>query len=238
MEDTQAKKFVGQVVRDKNDKSIVVNVVWSQRHRIYKKARRRITHLVAHDEHNRAKVGDRVLIEASRPRSATKHWRLLEILEEATAEATTAEARPRQRQPRQIGRQKLQRRQQTQETAVIQRETRLKVADNSGAQEVLCINIKGGNRKYAGVGDIITCAVKNAQPGGAVQTHAVVSAVIIRTKKAFRRADGSYIRFDDNACVILGQDKEPRGTRIFGPVARELREREFMRITSLAPEVL
>ena len=124
---------------------------------------------------------------------------------------------------------------------MIQRETRLKVADNSGAKEVLCINIVGsGQRKYAGLGDTITCTVKNAQPGGTIKMHSVVRAVIVRIKKEHLRKDGSYIRFDDNACVILeGKDNNNMaGTRIFGPVARELREREFTRIVSLAPEVL
>ncbi len=122
---------------------------------------------------------------------------------------------------------------------MIQRESRLKVADNSGAREVLCINIVGGSaRKSATLGDVITCTVKDALPGGAVRMHQVVKAVIVRTAKEIRRRDGSYIRFDDNACVVLGDDNNPRGTRIFGPVARELRDREFMRIISLAPEVL
>ncbi|MEK9675350.1 MAG: 50S ribosomal protein L14 [Chloroflexota bacterium] len=122
---------------------------------------------------------------------------------------------------------------------MIQRETRLKVADNSGAREVLCINIVGGSaRRYASVGDVITCAVKDAQPGGTVRMHQVVKAVVVRTAKEVRRPDGSYIRFDDNACVIIGDDENPRGTRIFGPVARELRNKQFMRIVSLAPEVL
>ncbi len=122
---------------------------------------------------------------------------------------------------------------------MIQRESRLKVADNSGAKEVLCINIVGGgSRKSASLGDIITCSVKDALPGGTVRMHQVVKAVIVRTSKEIRRRDGSYIRFDDNACVVLGDDNNPRGTRIFGPVARELRDREFMRIISLAPEVL
>ncbi len=122
---------------------------------------------------------------------------------------------------------------------MIQRETRLKVADNSGAKEVLCININGNSHtKFASIGDVITCAVKDAQPGGAVKMHQVVNAVIVRTKKELRRNDGSYIRFDENACVIIGEDNNPRGTRIFGPVARELRDKEFMRVVSLAPEVL
>lgn len=122
---------------------------------------------------------------------------------------------------------------------MIQRESRLKVADNSGAREVLCINSTGSSsQRYSSLGDIITCAVKDAQPGGAVGMHEVVKAVIVRTAKEFRRPDGSYIKFDDNACVIIGDDNNPRGTRIFGPVARELREKEFNRIVSLAPEVL
>lgn len=122
---------------------------------------------------------------------------------------------------------------------MIQRETRLKVADNSGAREVLCINIVGGSaRRYASLGDVITCTVKDAQPGGTVKMHQVVKAVVVRTSKEVRRPDGSYIRFDDNACVIIGDDENPRGTRIFGPVARELRGKQFMRIVSLAPEVL
>ena len=122
---------------------------------------------------------------------------------------------------------------------MIQRETRLKVADNSGAREVLCINIIGGSaRRYASLGDVITCTVKDAQPGGTVKMHQVVQAVVVRTSKEVRRSDGSYIRFDDNACVIIGDDENPRGTRIFGPVARELRNKQFMRIVSLAPEGL
>ena len=122
---------------------------------------------------------------------------------------------------------------------MIQRATRLKVADNSGAREVLCINIVGGSaRRYASLGDVITCTVKDAQPGGTVKMHQVVKAVVVRTSKEVRRTDGSYIRFDDNACVIIGDDENPRGTRIFGPVARELRNKQFMRIVSLAPEVL
>ena len=120
-----------------------------------------------------------------------------------------------------------------------QRETRLKVADNSRARELLCINIIGGSaRRYASLGDVITCTVKDAQPGGTVKMHQVVQAVVVRTSKEVRRSDGSYIRFDDNACVIIGDDENPRGTRIFGPVARELRNKQFMRIVSLAPEVL
>jgi len=123
---------------------------------------------------------------------------------------------------------------------MIQQESRLKVADNSGAKEILCIKVLGGSkRRYAGVGDIITATVKQAAPQSAVKKGSVVRAVIVRTAKEISRTDGSYIRFDDNAAVILdAEGKGPRGTRIFGPVARELREKGFMRIVSLAPEVL
>jgi large subunit ribosomal protein L14 len=122
---------------------------------------------------------------------------------------------------------------------MIQQETRLKVADNTGAREVLCIRVLGGSsRRYAGVGDVIVGAVKEATPGGSVKKGEVVKAVVVRTRKESRRPDGTYIRFDDNACVIIDNNRQPRGTRIFGPVARELRDERFMRIVSLAPEVL
>jgi len=122
---------------------------------------------------------------------------------------------------------------------MIQPETRLKVADNSGAKEVLCIRVLGGtSRKYANIGDIIVCAVKDATPGGVVKKGDVVKAVVVRSKHGMRRADGSYLKFDQNAAVIIKDDKNPVGTRIFGPVARELRDRAFMKIVSLAPEVL
>ncbi|MBO5955956.1 MAG: 50S ribosomal protein L14 [Bacteroidales bacterium] len=122
---------------------------------------------------------------------------------------------------------------------MLQQESRLAVADNSGAREVLCIRVLGGTKKrYAGIGDVIVVTVKDATPGGNVKKGAVVKAVVVRTKKEIRRADGSYIRFDDNACVILNNAGEMMGTRIFGPVARELREKQYMKIVSLAPEVL
>ncbi len=122
---------------------------------------------------------------------------------------------------------------------MIQVETRLKVADNSGAKELLCIRVLGGtSRKYADIGDIIVCAVKEATPGGVVKKGDVVRAVVVRTKKGARRVDGSYVKFDQNAAVIIKEDKNPVGTRIFGPVARELRDKSFMKIVSLAPEVL
>ena len=122
---------------------------------------------------------------------------------------------------------------------MIQTESRLKIADNSGAKEVLCIKVLGGTkRRYASIGDVIVVSVKHAMPSGNVKKGAVAKAVVVRTKKEIRRVDGSYIRFDDNAAVILNDAGEMRGTRIFGPVARELREKEFMKIVSLAPEVL
>ncbi|HOQ16290.1 MAG TPA: 50S ribosomal protein L14 [Defluviitaleaceae bacterium] len=122
---------------------------------------------------------------------------------------------------------------------MIQQESRLKVADNTGAKELLCIRVLGGSKvRYANVGDIIVASVKDATPGGVVKKGDVVKAVVVRTVKGVRRPDGSYIKFDENAAVIIKEDKNPRGTRIFGPVARELREKKFMKILSLAPEVL
>jgi|TARA_B110001454_G_scaffold216756_1_gene240608 large subunit ribosomal protein L14 len=122
---------------------------------------------------------------------------------------------------------------------MIQQETRLKVADNSGAKEVLCIKVLGGTRKkYARLGDLIVVTVKKAIPGGVVKKGEVTKAVVVRTRKELRRKDGSYIRFDDNAAVLVNDQKEPQGTRVFGPVARELREKKFMKILSLAPEVI
>ena len=122
---------------------------------------------------------------------------------------------------------------------MIQTESRLKVADNSGAKELLCIRILGGTgRKYANVGDIIVCSVKDATPGGAVKKGDVVKAVIVRSATGVRRADGTHVKFDQNAAVIIAEDKTPKGTRIFGPVARELRDKGYMKIVSLAPEVL
>jgi large subunit ribosomal protein L14 len=122
---------------------------------------------------------------------------------------------------------------------MIQQESRLRVADNSGAREVLCIRVLGGSgRRYASLGDVIVGTVKDAIPGGTVKKGEVVKAVVVRTRKEVRRQDGTYIRFDDNACVLINDTQQPRGTRIFGPVGRELRDRRFMRIVSLAPEVL
>ena len=122
---------------------------------------------------------------------------------------------------------------------MIQQQSLMKVTDNTGAKELMCIRVLGGTgRRYAGIGDIVVCAVKKAAPGGVVKKGDVVKAVVVRTVKEIRRADGSYIKFDENAAVIIKEDKTPKGTRIFGPVARELREHDFTKIMSLAPEVL
>ena len=122
---------------------------------------------------------------------------------------------------------------------MVQPQTRLKVADNTGAKEIMCIRVLGGTgRRYANIGDVIVATVKKAAPGGQVKKGEVVKAVVVRTVKGLRRADGSTIKFDDNAAVIIKEDKNPRGTRIFGPVARELREKDYLKILSLAPEVL
>ena len=122
---------------------------------------------------------------------------------------------------------------------MIQQETFLKVADNTGAKEIKCIRVLGGSkRKFGNIGDVVVASVRKAQPGGTVKKGEVVKAVIVRSAKGVRRADGSYVRFDDNAAVLIKEDKNPRGTRIFGPVARELRDKDYMKILSLAPEVL
>ncbi|EOM74678.1 ribosomal protein L14 RplN [Rhodococcus rhodnii LMG 5362] len=128
---------------------------------------------------------------------------------------------------------------QVKEKSVIQQESRLRVADNTGAKEILCIRVLGGSsRRYAGIGDVIVATVKDAIPGGNIKKGEVVKAVIVRTAKERRRPDGSYIKFDENAAVLIKPDNDPRGTRIFGPVGRELRDKRFMKIVSLAPEVL
>ena len=122
---------------------------------------------------------------------------------------------------------------------MLQQQSMMKVADNTGAKEMMCIRVLGGTGiRYARIGDVVVCAVKKATPGGVVKKGDVVKAVVVRTKQPLRRADGSYIRFDENAAVIIKEDKNPRGTRIFGPIARELREKDYLKILSLAPEVL
>ena len=253
------KTKVGRVVSDKMDKTIVVSVERLARHRLYKRVIRLSTKFKAHDELNEARVGDTVLIEESRPLSATKRWRLVEVVarageqtpmselvseEEATSEAIHSAAHP--------GRHRARRAPTAADDAtpsasrrdrggpgVIQESTRLKVADNTGARTIECIRVMGRSQKRtAGVGDVIVASVKQAIPNAAVKKGDVVRAVIVRTAKEYGRPDGSYIRFDENAAVLINNQGNPRGTRIFGPVARELRDRNYMKIVSLAPEVL
>ena len=205
------KTMVGKVVSDKMDKTIVVAIEDRVQHPLYKKFLNRTYKLKAHDEKNEASIGDRVKVMETRPLSKDKRWRLVSIIEKA----------------KQGG------------FAVVQQESYLRVADNTGAKELKCIRVLGGStRRYGNIGDVIVASVRKAAPGGMVKKGEVVRAVIVRTKKGLRRQDGSYIRFDENAAVIIREDKNPRGTRIFGPVARELREKDYMKILSLAPEVL
>ena len=175
------KTVVGKVVSDKMDKTIVVAVEDSVKHKLYNKIVKRTVRFKAHDENNECGIGDRVKIMETRPLSKDKRWRL----------------------------------------------------------ELMCIRVLGGTRRrYANIGDVIVASVKKAAPGGVVKKGDVVKAVVVRSAKGVRREDGTYIRFDENAAVIIKEDKNPKGTRIFGPVARELRDKEYMKILYLAPEVL
>ena len=205
------KTRTGVVVSDKMDKTVVVAISTKVRHPLYGKMVNRTRKFKAHDEENQCGIGDTVRIMETRPISKDKRWRVVEIIEKAKKG----------------------------EVNMIQPQTRLKVADNSGAKEIMCIRVLGGSsRKFAGIGDVIVASVKTATPGGTVKKKDVVKAVVVRTVAETTRPDGSHIRFDDNAAVIINDDKQPRGTRIFGPVARELREKDYMKIVSLAPEVL
>ena len=213
-ENTRAfrKTRIGQVVSDKMDKTIVVAIEDSVRHPLYKKTMKRTYKLKAHDENNECGIGDTVEVMETRPLSKDKRWRLIRIIEKAKSGGRTT---------------------------MIQMESYLKVADNTGAKEIHCIRVLGGSkRKFGNIGDVIVASVRKAAPGGTVKKGEVVKAVIVRTKRGLRREDGTYVRFDENAAVIIKEDKNPRGTRIFGPVARELREKDFMKILSLAPEVI
>ena len=198
------------MVSSKGDKTITVRIDRVGRHRVYGKVVRESSTLHAHDERNEAGEGDVGARRRGPP--AVAHQALA--------------AGPGAGEGQVEGR-------------VIQAETRLKVADNTGARELLCIRVKGGSRRrYAGVGDVIVGTVKSATPQGAVKKGEVVQAVVVRTRRQLGRKDGTYIAFDENAAVLIDNANNPRGTRIFGPVARELRERNFMKIVSLAPEVL
>ena len=217
MERNLRKTRVGVVVSDKMDKTIVVAVKDSVQHPLYKKIMKRTVKFKAHDEKNECGVGDRVEIMETRPISADKRWRLVQIIEKAQS-ASSFERRF---------------------CLMVQMQSYLKVADNTGAKEIMCIRVLGGSRKrYAGIGDVIVASVKKAAPNGQVKKGDVVKAVVVRSKQGLRREDGSYIRFDENAAVIIRDDKNPRGTRIFGPVARELRDNGYLKIVSLAPESL
>src|ERR1700693_1507467 len=211
IERTSRKTRVGLVVSDKMMKTVVVSIERRVEHPVYGKMVRRTKKLKAHDEQNEAKTGDTVRIMETRPLSKDKRWRVVEIIERARKRRRT----------------------------VIQQESVVKVADNSGAKTALVIRVLGGTRRrYATLGDVVIVAVKNALPNGTVKKSDVARAVVVRTAKETRRKDGSYIRFDENAVVIINDAGEPRATRIFGPVARELREKKYMKIVSLAPEVL
>ena len=205
------KTRVGRVVSDKMDKTVVVAIEDRVAHPLYKKIVGRTYKLKAHDEENACGIGDRVKVMETRPLSKDKRWRVVEIIEKAKKGGAV----------------------------MIQQETFLKVADNTGAKEIKCIRVLGGSkRKFGNIGDVIVASVRKSTPGGTVKKGEVVKAVIVRSAKGVRRADGTYVRFDDNAAVLIKDDKNPRGTRIFGPVARELRDKDYMKILSLAPEVI
>ena len=196
-------------------KTITVAVERYVPHPVYGKYQRRTTQFLAHDENNESREGDTVAIEECRPLSRHKSWRLVKIV-----------------QPRRAGRIRGGR-------VMIQMRTLLNAADNSGARSLMCIKVLGGSkRRYATVGDVIKVSIRDAIPRGKVKKGEVYDAVVVRTKFGVRRADGSLIRFDGNAAVLLTNKLEPVGTRIFGPVTRELRTAQFMKIISLAPEVL
>ena len=214
MERNLRKTRVGKVTSDKMDKTITVSIEDHVKHPLYKKIVKRTYKLKAHDENNECRIGDTVKVMETKPISKDKRWRLVSIIE-----------REKKKKKRR--------------NIMIQQESRLRVADNTGAKELLTIRVMGGStRRYARIGDTIVASVKEATPGGVVKKGDVVKAVVVRTVKETRRKDGSYIRFDENAAVVINEDGTPKGTRIFGPVARELREKKFMKILSLAPEVL
>src|SRR4026207_84078 len=210
-ERTSRKTRVGMVVSDKMAKTVVVSIERRVQHPVYGKMVRRTKKLKAHDEQNEAKTGDTVRIMETRPLSKDKRWRVVEIVERAR------QGSPPMIHPGSMG----------------------TGADNTGPRTAQVIRVLGGTRRrYAGLGDIVIVAVKNALPNGTVKKSEVARGVVVRTAKETRRKDGSYIRFDENAVVIINDTGEPRATRIFGPVARELREKRYMKIVSLAPEVI
>ena len=215
----------GVVVSDKNTKTVVVQVERRYTHPLFKKTVRRSKKFHAHDEEETFKVGDIVFIEESRPISKNKRW---VVLKDSKADVLTRGRRPC---PSRCA--------ETRTGPMIQMETNLDVADNSGARRLQCIKVLGGSkRRYATIGDTIVVTIKEAIPRGRVKKGEVMKAVVVRTAKGVRRPDGSLIRFDRNAAVLINPQGEPIGTRIFGPVTRELRSKNHMKIVSLAPEVL
>ena len=220
----------GIVVSHACDKTVIVRVERRVMHPVYKKFVSRSKKYAAHDEDNRYRTGDTVRIEESRPISKRKSWIVIGGPADAAPGPASRRAGHRRRSDR--GRRSRERR-------MIQMQTNLDVADNSGARRVQCIKVLGGSkRRTATIGDVIIVSVKEAIPRGRVKKGDVHRAVIVRTAKEIHRPDGSAIRFDRNAAVLINRQGEPVGTRIFGPVTRELRARRFMKIVSLAPEVL
>ena len=225
----------GVVVSDKNNKTIVVEVERRYTHPLFKKTVRRTKKYHAHDENNAFKIGDRVEIVESAPISKNKRWTVVTEGRLAAASGGNRIVSP----PGSMQGKRPLRAAVGKDDAMIQMETNLDVADNSGARRVQCIKVLGGSkRKYATVGDTIVVSVKEAIPKGRVKKGQVMKAVVVRTAKGVRRPDGSLIRFDRNAAVLINPQGEPVGTRIFGPVTRELRAKNHMKIVSLAPEVL
>ena len=205
------KTRVGLVVSDKMDKTVVVAIADRVAHPLYKKIVKSTYKLKAHDENNECGIGDRVRVMETRPLSKDQRGRVAEIIEKAKEGGA----------------------------GMLQQAPDLKVAETTGPKEIKTSRVLGGSsRKFGNIGDVIVASVRKAQPGGTVKKGEVVKAVIVRSAKGVRRADGSYVRFDENAAVLIKDDKNPRGTRIFGPVARELRDKDYMKILSLAPEVL
>ena len=205
------KTRIGVVVSDKMDKTVTIQIKTRVRHPLYGKIMNQTSKLKVHDENNECGVGDTIRVMETRPLSHDKRWRLVEIIEKAK-----------------LGGEHM-----------VQQESFLRAADNSGAKELKVIRVLGGSaRKYGNIGDVIVASVRKSAPGGQVKKGEVVKAVIVRSKQGLRRDDGSYIRFDENAAVIVMADKNPKGTRIFGPVARELRDAGYTKILSLAPESL
>ena len=224
--------MVGEVVSSRMHKTIVVQVVRKKAHPFYGRVVSKAKKFYAHDEKNVAHVGDVVRLEETRPLSKLKRWRLKEVVRQAALLPETT------RRGSQLTGVFAVRAQGDPIMAVMMR-SMLEVADNSGARKLQMILPLGGSTGLnAGLGDVITASVKEAAPEGQVQKGKVVKAVIVRTRKEHRRRDGTYIRFDSNAAVLINDAGEPVGTRVFGPVARELRERKFLKIVSLAPEVL